>query len=150
LAVRTIHYMKVATVASWHHALNDGDVGGVLRLTGADVEVRGPRGAARGHDVLAAWASGAGVSLEPARWFCGTGGEVVVAQIATWPAVDGGHTAPVAVATSFAIRDGLIVRIARHDELATALADSGLGPADGPRPPGGAWPGVLGSMDRMR
>lgn len=122
--------MKLAVVEAWHRSLAAGDVDRLVRLSSSEVAIGGPRGIARGHDVLRAWAEGAGVGLEPRRWFCGPGGDVVVAQGATWPADDGGRTPPIAVATRFGVREGLIERIDRFEELGAALAAARLGAAD--------------------
>jgi len=93
--------VKLAVVEMWHRSLAAGDVDRLVRVSSPEVAIGGPRGAARGHDVLRAWAEGAGVSLEPERWFCGPDGEVVVVQRAAWP-----DTPPVTVATRFGVRDG--------------------------------------------
>jgi len=122
--------VKLSIVASWHRALDAGAIDALLDVTSPAVAVGGPRGTAHGHDVLRAWAAGAGASLEPVRWFCGVDGEVVVEQRATWRDEDERRSPPVDVATRFTVRDGLIVRIDRHDDLDTALAASGLSPSD--------------------
>jgi hypothetical protein len=122
--------MKLASVDSWHEALNAGDADRVARMSTEHVEIHGPRGVARGRDVMRAWAAGAGVRLVPTRWFCGADDEVVIAQRATWAQDDGGFTEPVTVATAFRVRDGLIGSVARFDDLGDALASLGLGAAD--------------------
>jgi hypothetical protein len=117
--------MKLAIVEAWHDALNSGDVEGVVASTSADVEIVGPRGTARGHDVLRQWTVGAGAELHPVRWFCGDGGRVVLEQVATWPS-PAERTDPLAVATSFTVKHGWITRIARRGDLDSALADGGV------------------------
>lgn len=122
--------MKLAVVDRWHRALAAGAVDEVVALASDAVEIRGPRGTAHGREVLRAWAEAAGARLEPVRWFCGEGGEVVVAQRASWPAGEGERTAGVEVATRFTVGSGLIERIDRHELLAGALAAGGLSAAD--------------------
>jgi hypothetical protein len=122
--------MKLSTVASWHAALNAGDVDRVAGLSAANVAIQGPRGVARGRDVMRAWALSAGVELVPTRWFCGASGEVVVAQHAAWAVADGNRTEPVEVATAFRIESGLVASVARYDRLADALTSVGLGVED--------------------
>lgn len=117
--------VKLSVVDAWHRALNAGDVEGVVALTSPDVEIRGPRGSARGHEVLRQWTVGAGATLEPVRWFCGAGDDVVVEQAAKWPS-EGVRTDPLVVATSFTVQEGVISRVARHDDLALALADGAV------------------------
>jgi len=122
--------MKLALVEDWHRAPAAGSLEGLVGLTDPGVAIGGPRGTARGHDVLRAWARGAGVVLEPVRWFCGARGDVLVGQRATWPDGAGRRTAPVEVATRFTVARGCIGRIDRHPDLAAALAASGLSEAD--------------------
>ncbi len=122
--------MKLAVVRRWHEALAAGAVEEVVALTEPDVAIGGPRGTARGHDVLRAWAASAGARLEPVRWFCGPDGRVVVDQRATWPDGSGRRTAPLEVATAFTVAGGRIGRIDRHPDLPTALAAAGLELAD--------------------
>ena len=121
--------MKLSAVASWHDALNAEDVERLLDLSDPEVAIHGPRGAARGHDVLEAWARSAGLHLTPERWFCGAGDAVVVAQRATWP--DGAARTPaIGVATAFGVRDGRIASVARFEALEEALGAAGPTPAD--------------------
>ena len=122
--------MKLASVASWHEALNVGDSDRVARLSAVQVELQGPRGVARGRHGMRTWAASAGVELVPTRWFCGARDEVVVAQNATWTRAGGRRTDPVTVATAFRVEDGLIGYVARFDRLADALTSLGLVAAD--------------------
>ena len=120
----------LAVIEAWHDAVNAGDGAAAGALCTDDVQVAGPRGTGHGRDLLVGWVGHAGVRLEARRWFCGSGG-AVVEQDARW--VDGATgqpTAPVRVATAFAVDDGRISRVLRHTELADALAALGLTPAD--------------------
>jgi ketosteroid isomerase-like protein len=112
-----------AIVREWHDAVNAGDAERALALVAEDVEVAGPRGGGRGRALLADWVRGAGITLEPLRVIA-DGGSVVVEQSARW-----GPGEPQRVATVFAVRDGLITRVARHPDLAGALAATGMADA---------------------
>lgn len=121
----------LVTVAAWHVALNAGDADLVAALAHPDVEIAGPKGDAVGTELLRDWATHAGIRLDPFRWFR-RGDRVVVEQRAAWrdPATSA-FGEPRVVATVFDIRDGLVDRIARHPDLATALAAAGLDASDG-------------------
>ena len=117
-------------IEAWHTAVNAGDGVAAGALCTDDVQVGGPRGNGRGRELLVGWVGHAGVHLEPLRWFCGGDG-AVVEQDARW--VDGGtgeFTAPVRVATAFAVADGRICRVLRHTDLDDALAVLGLSSDD--------------------
>src|SRR5689334_14813238 len=110
---------EIAKVRAWHEALNHGDGEGLVALCHGDVEVGGPRGSARGSDVLRDWAARAGIRLEPRGWFAGDG-KIVVEQIATWSDDGTGRaTEPVVVATVFELAAGQVRRIMRCDDLET-------------------------------
>jgi ketosteroid isomerase-like protein len=123
---------EIATVRAWHEAVNAGDVERAVELCRDDVEVGGPRGVAHGRQVVREWFARAGIRLEPARVF--QRGEAVVAeQRAEWrrdrgaePGDDDVH----AIASAFVVRDGLIARVTRHDDLAVALAAAGMDETD--------------------
>ncbi len=120
----------LAVIEAWHAAVNAGDGAAAGALCTDDVQVDGPRGAGRGRDLLVGWVGHAGVRLEPRRWFCGSGG-AVVEQDACWiDGATGEPTAPVRVATAFAVDDGRISRVLRHGELVDALAVLGLTASD--------------------
>jgi hypothetical protein len=123
--------MKLANIASWHDALNIGDADRAARLSAANVEIHGPRGVARGREVMRRWVLDAGVELVPTRWFCGASGEVVLAQQVAWALGDGSRTDPVEVATAFRVDGDLIASVARYDDLHAALTSVGLDAKDG-------------------
>jgi DNA-binding MarR family transcriptional regulator len=120
----------LVTVAVWHAAVNGGDPDRAAALVHPDVEMAGPRGDAVGKELLRDWATHVGIRLEPLRWFR-RGDLVVVEQRAAWrdPATDA-FGDPMPAATVFRVTDGLIARVARHPDLATALAEAGLTEAD--------------------
>jgi hypothetical protein len=112
-------------LARWHRAVNSRDLDAVRAVTGRDVEIGGPRGTARGIDVLLDWVCSSGIRLEPTAVYPVDGRRTVVAQDATWPGrpdhVPG--TAPVATAAFFEVRDGRVARVLRFDEgVEAALA----------------------------
>ena len=120
----------VALVDAWHAALNAGDADRVVALSAVDVRIVGPRGTATGAAVLRDWVGRSGIRLQAERWFH-RGNDVVVAQQATWRDPETGETgAPLPVATAFRVRDYLVARIARFDDLDAALADAEMGLTD--------------------
>ncbi len=103
-------------------------------LSHPEVEVGGPRGAARGRQVLKDWVGRANVHLEPLRSFH-SGRTVVVQEAATWRDLETGETTGEAtVATVFVLHEGLVSRIFRHDNLEDALRSAGLDDVDRVRP----------------
>ena len=121
---------EVRVVAEWHEALNGGDAERVVALSDPNVELGGPRGAARGAAALRQWVGHAQVRLAPGRTFH-RGDTVVVEQAAEWR--DGETGAPIGaatVATVFVVRDGRVASVARHDDLAAALRAAGLDGSD--------------------
>jgi hypothetical protein len=121
---------EVAVVLAWHAALNGGDADRLVALSHDDVEMGGPRGAAYGVGTLREWVDRAGIVLEPGRLFR-RGGTVVVEERAAWrPAAGETPGEPTAVASVFAVEEGRVRRVVRHDGLAAALAAAGLAEED--------------------
>jgi len=117
---------EVAAVLAWHEALNAGDAGRLAALSHPEVEVGGPRGGARGRQVLEEWVGRANVTLEPHRLY-GRGPTVVVEERATWRDTRTGEvTGEATVATVFKLDGGLVAGVFRHDSLADALGSAGL------------------------
>lgn len=117
----------LAVVDSWLDAMNRADAQRVQQLSAEDVEIEGPRGIVRGRSILADWLARAGFSARSRRWFCGEDGRVVVEQDARWVDVEtGADQGRAVVASQFEVRDGRVVRYARHDNLDHALAVAGL------------------------
>lgn len=119
----------LAVVESWLRAVNEANADGVLALSASDVEVVGPRGSGRGHALLADWLKRAGFKAEPARWFCGEDGSVVVGHDASW-AVPGAAPSRRQVASAFLVRDSRVARYQRFDSVEEALDAQGLAPSD--------------------
>ncbi|MBA2619376.1 MAG: nuclear transport factor 2 family protein [Rubrobacter sp.] len=121
---------EVEAVLAWHEALNAGDSERLAALSHPEVEVGGPRGSARGRQVLEDWVGRANVRLEPLRSFQ-NGRTVVVEEAATWrDARTGETTGEATVATIFALDGGLVAGIVRHDGLEDALRSAGLDGSD--------------------
>ena len=121
---------EVEAVLVWHEALNAGDAERLASLSHPEVEVGGPRGAARGRQVLKDWVGRANVRLEPLRSFH-SGRTVVVQEAATWRDPETGETTGEAtIATVFVLDEVLVSRIFRHDNLEDALRGAGLDRSD--------------------
>src|SRR5688572_6306992 len=103
-------------VAAWHEAVNAGDADRVVALADEGIEIAGPRGVGSGVELLREWVGRAGIRLESGRVFHRPG-TVVVDQMARWSDTEVGR----AVGSVFKIRDGRIVYLARHPDLASAL-----------------------------
>ncbi|HEX5418166.1 MAG TPA: nuclear transport factor 2 family protein [Chloroflexota bacterium] len=116
---------KFRVVQAWHQALNAGDVETLVALSTEDVEVGGPRGASRGVAVLREWVARAGIRLEPGRVFQ-RGEVVVVEQTAEWREPGTGRiVGQQNLASLFVVRNGLVSRVIRYPDLATALREAG-------------------------
>ncbi|HEX5506244.1 MAG TPA: nuclear transport factor 2 family protein [Thermomicrobiales bacterium] len=116
----------LALVRDWQDAANRGDAARLLALSDPAIEVAGPRGASRGHDVLRAWLDRAGLRLTTRRAFA-RGDAVVLAQRGVWrDPQTGAVTGERDLASAFRVAGGRVARVARHDDLAAALADAGL------------------------
>jgi ketosteroid isomerase-like protein len=121
-------------VHDWLAAVNTGDVEGALALTAPAVVIVGPRGTARGHEVLRAWLGHAGATFQTRETF-GAGDAVVVAQHGVWRDVESGEVRGEAdVATRFRVDDERVAEMERYDALSAALHAAGLTEAD--RQPG--------------
>lgn len=120
-------------VETWQSAVNSGQAADATAVTADQVDVLGPRGIATvpGTDI-GAWMVRSGFSATPLRWYCSGAGDVVVEQDARWddPAT-GVESGRAVVGTHFTVTDGLVTRIARHDDgLQAALDSAGLTGAD--------------------
>jgi SnoaL-like domain len=116
---------RFAVVRAWHDAVNRGDADTLVALCVEDIEVGGPRGSARGRELLRDWLDRAGIQLKPRRWFASPA-EMVVEQVATWRGPDGEVTDPQSIASWFTVEAGLVKRTVRYDSLTDALAAAGL------------------------
>jgi hypothetical protein len=118
---------SLGVVEEWLGAVNRGDSQRVEQLSAENVEIVGPRGSARGRQVLAEWMRRAGFTAEALRWFCGPDGQVVVEQEARWSgAANGAELGRARVASQFVVSGGTVAYYQRHDSLLPALAAAGL------------------------
>lgn len=125
----------IATVMTWHDALNAGDVERIVALADVDVEMGGPRGAVRGASVLRQWAEQSGIQLQPQRVFH-RDERVVVGQLASWRAADTREmTEAEPVASAFIVHDDRIMSVIRYPDLVAALEASGHSTDDEVTPP---------------
>ncbi len=118
--------LPLAVVESWQAAVNARDLEQLAALSAHDVEIVGPRGSGRGHELLRQWIARAGFSAEPLRWFCGAKGVVVVEQRGRWAVPNTLTTSERIVASTFTVRAGRVVRFERFDALHEALAAAAL------------------------
>lgn len=123
--------MRVVELAqAWTEAVNARDMDALRRVASPDVEVAGPRGVARGHEVLAQWLDRAGATFATSRLFA-RGSVAVLEQAGTWLSEDTGQR-PSTATVAVVLREerGRIVSFARHDDLGAALAATGLSATD--------------------
>jgi hypothetical protein len=119
----------LAVVENWLAAVNEQDAVQVEALSSERVEIVGPLG--RGmmdRSVLGQWLTRAGFESQPLRWFCGADGRVVLEQQAQWHDVATGESQDrLIIGSEFLVRDGRVVRYARHDSgVAAALTAATL------------------------
>lgn len=128
----------VESAAAWQAAANAQDVGALLELSDANIEVAGPRGSGFGHQLLREWMGRAGLMLSTLRVFA-RGEMVVFEQRGVWRSQETGEvTGERALASVFEVRQGRVVKVARFDELDVALRVAGLDRSDEvPRTTGG-------------
>jgi hypothetical protein len=116
----------LAVVESWQLAVNEHDLEQLVSLTAHDVEIIGPRGGGRGHEVLRQWLVRAGFTAVPLRWFCGREGVVVVEQVGRWFQPQSMGASERIIASKFTVRSGRVTRFERFDDLEDALASAAL------------------------
>jgi hypothetical protein len=117
-------------VREWQGAINRRDLERLRAITAAGVAIVGPRGVGYGFDLLADWLGRAGLALETRRSFV-RGDTVVMEQEGVWSEVESGERRGAAtVASAFVVADGRVIRYARYDTLAEALAATGLSADD--------------------
>ena len=122
----------VQTVTAWHEAVNARDIEGAVALCSPEVEVSGPRGLGRGHELMRAWLTRSGISLQPQHELRETEGVVLVHEVAQWrttaDAPAQAPTEPTDTWVVFRAADGLVTSVQRfetEDEAAQAAAAAG-------------------------
>lgn len=120
----------VQAVAAWQEAANRQDVAAVLACSAPDIVIVGPRGEARGHAVLEAWLTRAGLTLTTRQIYV-RGDSVVADQHGVWRAPGTNEVIGEAdLATWFRVAEGRVSFLARYDQLAEALAAAGMSESD--------------------
>lgn len=115
----------VDVVREWLAASNAADAERLVELSSPDIEIIGPRGSARGHDVLREWLARAGARFDAERVFSADE-RVVVEQHGVWHGPDGQLRGEARVASRFVVRGGRVQLVQRYDRLDEALAHAGL------------------------
>jgi O-acetyl-ADP-ribose deacetylase (regulator of RNase III) len=115
----------VDVVRAWLAASNAADAERLVELSAPDIEIIGPRGTARGHDVLRQWLARAGARFDAERVFS-AGDRVVVEQHGVWQTPDGQPRGEAQLASRFVVRASRVQLVQRYDSLDEALAHAGL------------------------
>jgi hypothetical protein len=116
----------VNVVETWQEAANEQDVEKLLELSDPNIEIVGPRGVARGHQIFTEWLRRAGLRLETYQTFA-KNDVVVMAQHGTWrSAATNNERSKADVATVFRVANGKVIYLARYDSLEEALSKANL------------------------
>lgn len=103
----------IDVVYAWEQAVNTLAVERALELSHPYIEIVGPRGVAKGRDVLRDWLSRAGLSLETRRSFA-RDAAVVNSQHGVWRDVESGDVvSEAAVASHYKVENGQVAYVAR-------------------------------------
>jgi len=124
----------IDVVKEWGRAIDDLDEEALIALADREIELVTSRGTQRGHDALRTWLAkqtyGVVPSYETRRAFVAKDTVVVDVRV-EFRFLDGGEVVGSEdAAVVFAIRDGLVRRIAPQPSLAAALSAAGLDEAD--------------------
>ncbi|WP_154402230.1 nuclear transport factor 2 family protein [Ornithinimicrobium cavernae] len=117
---------SVETVTAWHEAVNGGDIEAAVACCHPEVEVGGPRGTGRGHDLMRGWLRRSGIRLQPQHELTESSpGVVVVEELARWTAENTPFPAPSEPTPTwcvFRVDYGCLVSIVRYEEPPAAMA----------------------------
>ena len=120
----------VTIVRMWQDAANRQDVERLLELSDPNIEIIGPRGSGYGRELLRAWLSRAGLTLETRQVFV-RDAVVVLWQHGVWRSVEtGDEMGATDLASRFRVAGGRVTQYARYESLQTALDQAGLSAAD--------------------
>lgn len=115
-----------ATIAhAWVAAANAQDADRLAALSSPQIEIVGPRGSARGVEILRVWLLRAGLTLETTRTFA-RDSHVVMAHRGTWQTPDTTNPSSADISSGFDVEGGCVVRYQRFDDVQTALASAAL------------------------
>lgn len=121
---------SLSCALAWIDAVNQRNVERAIELSDPEIEIVGPRGIARGHQILQAWMAGTRLELETLRTFHRED-IVVLWQHGIWQNTTTGEViGEQDVASHFRAALGRITFYARHDTLSNALAAAGLEESD--------------------
>lgn len=81
-------------VQQWHDAVNARDIEAAVTLCDPEVGVGGPQGLGHGRDLMRAWLTRSGISLEPQEELVERDGRIVVHELAQWRTADAPAGAP--------------------------------------------------------
>jgi hypothetical protein len=110
--------MLEEAIATWHDAIDRGDLDAARAAVTDPVDASGPRGSGPISAAdFAEWTVRSGIRLRPLSWHPVAADRMVVEQDAIWPA----DRMPVRVATLFGVRDGRVCLVHRFDDLDEAL-----------------------------
>lgn len=117
-------------VESWQQAANTQNTEQLFVLSSPDIEIVGPRGSGRGHQLLGEWLARAGLHMTTLRAFA-RGEDVVLQQQAVWRSVENGiMMGEATIASRFRVKNQQVIQFARYDTLELALAAAGLNEGD--------------------
>jgi hypothetical protein len=120
----------LAVVRAWLDCANRQDGDRLLELSEPSIELIGPRGSGRGHQLLRDWLGRAGLSVETQRVFA-RGDVVVVAQHGVWHSLESGKvTDERDLACLFRVDGQRVVQFARYDSLDEAMRVAGFNDLD--------------------
>lgn len=121
-------YMKrsVRAAKEWINALNSGDIDVLLRVSGQDIAIAGPKGVAKGEEALRMWYMNTHLTFD-LRELLACGNQVIALGTAHWHDGRGAEVGKVTTVFLMEISDaGHVVALSRHDEgLSVALTESG-------------------------
>jgi hypothetical protein len=117
----TTPHSPAEVLASWHDAVNAGDIEAAVACCSDDVAVQGPRGVGHGHDLVRGWLERSGIRLEPQEELVERDGRFVVREVARWTTANAPGGAPVEPTETwcvFHVGDGKVTSIARFETKA--------------------------------
>ena len=107
---------EIATVLAFHDALSTTDIGTLMSLSSADIEIGDADGAVQGHAALREWARQTEATIEAGDIYYRDGVVVVAETITT------GSGDVSTAASAFRVVHDHVTSAFRHDSLAAALA----------------------------
>ena len=111
---------EIATVLAFHDALSTTDIGTLMSLSSADIEIGDADGAVQGHAALREWARQTDATIEVGDIYYRDGVVVVAETITT------GSGDVSTAASAFRVVHDHVTSAFRHDSLAAALAATEL------------------------